>query len=77
MNEERLPRKSWIQEVTRGIRGEESNNMEWVDREERRKIKLGTESCANIDDTQYIKNIIFVIDNHDALDVVNVRRNGN
>ena len=41
MNEERLPRNSWIQEVTTGMREKGINNMEWIGREEwRRKIKL-------------------------------------
>ena len=36
-----VPRNSWMQEVTTGMRGKGILNMEWVNREEwRRKIKL-------------------------------------
>ena len=65
MEEERLPRNSsewcpperrgtpqnpWMQEDTTGMRERETDNLEWVDREEwRRKIKtLGTERSENI-----------------------------
>ena len=57
-------RNSWMQEVTTGMKEKVIiNNMEWIDRMDKRNKTLGKERCENID-TLYINKIIINNNNY-------------
>ena len=63
-------RNSWVQEVTTGMREKGINNLEWVDREDRRREKtLGTERCENIKTPSVHKQIIIIINKNNKINL--------
>ena len=46
-----IPRNSWTQEVSTGMKEKGITNMEWMEREEWRRINISleTERCESID----------------------------